>query len=179
MLKRTNRSLILFISSLSISLGAMQGPAGPARQTSQCALRKSASVPNLQAASTANDEGQNIQHAFEQNFPDSTILKSKYINDATSEEQLIKALVNMPWIKETQEGSTEVKHVLDVRNAEEILRREILAIERPKIVKEMNETAQKSLSFIQQNPVTSVFLALAIGASLPFVVPKLIEKTVP
>ncbi len=178
MFKRTN-ALLLFISILPLSLDAMdKGP-----------LRRAISQDSILDSSHTKHGDKSkkiIKHAFYSNLPEDTIVRSDYVKDATSQQQLVDLLVNMPLVKKETvtikpggSSTVLVENALDIRNAEKIMARAVLEIERPKIVKETREDERKNLSFIQQNPITSILLALAVGASLPFVLPELMKTTKP
>lgn len=121
--------------------------------------------------------------AFRYNLPDDTKILSNYLEkDSLDAGGLLDALVNTDLIVKTTikvaGNSTEItnEYELDVRPLERFFKAGILAKES----KEIDENARKSerdkLYIFQRHPGKLAVACLAIGFSLPYVVPLLAEK---
>lgn len=190
MITRLHTFFFFFISCITLSLNAMKTDgAADGSSAAVTVVRKAAShetFGDIEHMPRGNRRIKTTEHAFFRVLPDATTLRSNYVTDATTQASVVEALVNVPLVttqivEVKEEGATRSIHKstqyqLDIRRLEESLVSSIIVKERTKIAEEARKDEQNKLSLLQRNPKRSFLIALAVGVSLPYVMPLALEE---
>jgi hypothetical protein len=176
------------LTAMDTSFDSKPADGTVARQTSQTSLLRKTQSSDTITRSSSKPRGSYTSttksHAVQILFPVETQVKSTYFTTEPAQSQILESLQNIPWVKTKdvkvenngENQSTTVTHFVDLSQLDQLYQREVLGKERPKIVTETRKSEQATLTTLQRNPIKSAFIFLAIGASLPYVVPMLLEK---